>query len=78
MKKKLILAAIYLLGCVLGYFLLKRHTIFFNTSIHKPIIYSVKDRTGVLFLSLYSWGAVVGGTLLYISDSMKKDTPANW
>jgi hypothetical protein len=71
MKKPLIIAAIYLSGCVVAYKAAKKTIIF-----HKPDkVWTVGDRSFALFASVFSWITVVAASADYYFNSTEK---AEW
>jgi hypothetical protein len=75
MKKKLLIAVIYLSGCFCSYTTFKYGMTHRHGKIYQ---YTVGDRTSNLFVSAFSWIAfavLVVDTLLIDGNS---DAPANW
>jgi len=71
MKKKILIAAIYLSGCVVTYICIKNHILDTKKK------YTVSDKRMNLFTSVFSWvGFLAYEASLFVT--YKDDTPANW
>jgi hypothetical protein len=76
MKKVLIGIAIYLSGCFVAHFLIKKQRIDFINSLNtkypslEKTVYTNADKWGVLITSTFSWPAAIAGVILIVKNKL--------
>jgi len=78
MKKKILIAAIYLSGCFCGYISMKSYIINCNIRDNKTVIWSKQNRNKVFVFVWTSWILALGGVILNGTMETNDNPPANW